>query len=359
MILLPFGACLHYTAQTLPGIAIGGYTLCTHDCEPGCSGPRDRCSVSTTANIIGLDIGGTTTAVVRGDRAGRIHDRVQFNTSTERGFDATFDELCVSVRQVLERAEQARVEIEAVSVSIGGPMDVESGVIKSPPNLPGWDDIPLKQMLADRFKLPVHIEHDGNAGALAEWYFGAARGAQNVIFLTMGTGFGGGLILGGRLYRGTCSLAGEVGHVRLADEGPRAFGKSGSWEGLCGGAGIARRAAERHPGRWRAGQVTTRELAELALAGDADARALFADVGRDVGRGLAILIDILNPEVIVIGSLAVRLGELVLAPAREEARREALTEAFAACRIVPAALGESLGDVASLCAAIAAGGTAV
>jgi glucokinase len=307
-------------------------------------------------SILGLDIGGTKTAVVRGDRAGRIHDRVQFATRTDRGFDVTFDELCASMRRMFERAERVGVAIEAVSVSIGGPMDVESGVIKSPPNLPGWDNVPLKQMLMDRFKLPVYIEHDGNAGALAEWYFGAARGAQNVIFLTMGTGFGGGLILGGRLYRGTCSLAGEVGHIRLADEGPHAFGKSGSWEGLCGGAGIARRAAERWPGRWRADQVATRDLAELALAGDVDARALFADVGRDVGRGLAILIDILNPEVIVIGSLAVRLGDLVLAPAREEARREALPEAFAACRIIPAALGEALGDVASLCAAIAAAG---
>jgi glucokinase len=310
-------------------------------------------------SILGLDIGGTKTAIVRGDRSGRIHDRVQFATRTERGFGATFDELCESVRRVFDHAEQAGAAIEAISVSIGGPMDVASGVIKSPPNLPGWDDIPLKQMLTDRFGLPVHVEHDGNAGALAEWYFGAAHGAQNVIFLTMGTGFGGGLILGGRLYRGTCSLAGEVGHVRLAEEGPLAFGKSGSWEGLCGGAGIARRAAQRHPGRWREGRVTTRELAEVALAGDTDARALFADVGRDVGRGLAILIDILNPEVIVIGSLAVRLGELVLAPAREEAEREALPDAFAACRIVPAALGESLGDVASLCAAIAAGETAV
>ena len=305
-------------------------------------------------HILGLDIGGTKTAVVRGDRTGRIHDRVQFATMTERGFDATFDELCASISQMLERSRQAGAQIEAISVSIGGPMDVESGVIKSPPNLPGWDNIPLKQMLTDAFELLVYIEHDGNAGALAEWYFGAARGAQNVIFLTMGTGFGGGLILGGRLYRGTCSLAGEVGHIRLADEGPHAFGKSGSWEGLCGGAGIAQRAVERYPRRWRKGQLTTQELAEVALGGDADARALFVDVGRDVGRGLAILIDILNPEIIVIGSLAVRLGELVLAPAREEAQREALPDAFAACRILPAALGESLGDVASLCAAIAA-----
>jgi len=304
------------------------------------------------ATILGLDIGGTKTAVVLGDRGGRVHERVQFATRTERRFAATYEEFCASIEGV--RAQAQAGGVEAISVSVGGPLDIGRGIIKSPPNLPGWDDIPLKQMLTERFGLPVHVEHDGNAGALAEWYFGAARGARNVIFLTMGTGFGGGLILNGQLYRGTCDLAGEVGHIRLAESGPLAFGKAGSWEGLCGGAGIARRAARRYPQRWREGETTARDLAELAAAGDADVHALFAEVGRDVGRGLAILIDVLNPEVIVIGSLAVRLGELVLAPAREEVRREALPGAVAVCRIVPAALGERLGDVASLCAAIAA-----
>ncbi len=308
--------------------------------------------MSISGSIIGLDIGGTKTAVVLGDHAGRIHDRLQFATQTQRGFAVTYDELRDSVDTLRTRAEQAGAQIEAISVSIGGPLDIDRGIVKSPPNLPGWDNIPLKQMLSERFGLPVYIEHDGNAGALAEWYFGAARGARNVIFLTMGTGFGGGLILDGRLYRGTCSAAGEVGHIRLAKTGPHAFGKTGSWEGLCGGAGIAQRAAQRHPQRWREYQITTRDLAELAVAGDADARDLFAEVGRDLGRGLAILIDILNPEVIVIGSLAVRLGDLVLAPTRAEVLREALPDAVAACKIMPAALGERLGDVASICAAL-------
>jgi glucokinase len=312
--------------------------------------------VPATGDILGLDIGGTKTAVVLGDRRGRVYERLQFATRTERGFPATYDELCASIDEVRARADRAGGRVGAISVSIGGPLDIDRGIVKSPPNLPGWDNVPLKHMLGERFQVPVYVEHDGNAGALAEWYFGAARGARNVIFLTMGTGFGGGLIVNGELYRGTCDLAGEVGHVRLAESGPRAFGKVGSWEGLCGGAGIARRAALRYPQRWRKGQITARDLAELAAAGDADACTLFAEVGRDLGRGLAILIDVLNPEVVVIGALAVRLGESVLGPAREEVRREALPDAVAACRITPAALGERLGDVASLCAAIAAYG---
>ncbi len=206
--------------------------------------------------------------------------------------------------------------------------------------------------MEEHTSLPVYVEHDGNAGALAEWYFGAARGAQNVIFLTMGTGFGGGLILNGQLYRGTCDLAGEVGHLRIAESGPMAFGKAGSWEGLCGGAGIAKLAALRFPVRWLEEGVTARDLTGLARAGDVDALAVWSEVGQHLGRGLAILLDVLNPEVIVIGSLAVRLGELVLGPARKVIEQEALPNAVVACRIVPAGLGERLGDIAALCAAI-------
>jgi glucokinase len=302
--------------------------------------------------ILGLDVGGTKTAAVLGDPDGRIRRRASFLTRTQRGFQPVFDELCSVAASLLARAVEEQAPVDALSVSIGGPLDIGRGIIKSPPNLPGWDDIPLKQLLADRFHLPVFIEHDGNAGALAEWLFGAARGARNVIFLTMGTGFGGGLILNGQLYPGTCDLAGEVGHLRLADDGPLAFGKTGSWEGLCGGAGIARRAARRFPRRWQEGSIAVKELADLAAAGDRDVLALFEEVGRDLGRGLALLIDILNPEIIVIGSLAVRLGDWVLQPAREVICREALPAAAAACRLVPAALGERLGDVAALCAAL-------
>jgi glucokinase len=214
--------------------------------------------------------------------------------------------------------------------------------------------VPLKALLADRFKLPVYIEHDGNAGALAEWFFGAAREARNAIFLTMGTGFGGGLILDGRLYRGTSFLAGEVGHIRLAPIGSEAYGKAGSWEAFCSGAGIARLAALRFPQRWSQRPTTARDLAALATAGDEDALAVIDEAARHLGRGLAILLDILNPEIIVIGSLAVRLGDMLLEPAREEMTREALPGAVRVCRVVPAALGNRLGDVAALCAAIAA-----
>jgi len=304
-------------------------------------------------HVLGLDIGGTKTAVIVGDDRGRVHNRLAFPTKPQRGFESTFDELCEQAGKAIQTAKVQNRPPEVISVSIGGPLDVEQGIILSPPNLPGWDAIPLKALLEQRLALPCHIEHDGNAGALAEWFFGAARGARHVIFLTMGTGFGGGLILNGRLYRGACDMAGEVGHVRFAHEGPVAYGKAGSWEAFCSGTGIVRLAAHLFPGRWGEDRCTVPLLADAARNGDEDARAVFATVGVYLGQGLAMLVDTLNPEVIVIGSLAVRLGDLVLAPAREVVNKEALPRAAERCRIVPAALGEQIGDVASLCAAIA------
>ena len=303
--------------------------------------------------LVGLDIGGTKTAIVQGTRQGEILARRAFATAPERGFAATWSDLCREVDAMLGAAQSAGRWPLALSVSIGGPLDIARGIIYSPPHLPGWDAIPLKEMLNERFGLPAYVEHDGNAGALAEWRFGAGQGARNLIFLTMGTGLGAGLILNGQLYRGSSDLAGEVGHMRIAPNGPLAYGKRGSWEGYCAGPAFAALAVELFPERWGQG-VETPEIVRLALEGDAQALAVVGRVARYLGQGLANLVDILNPEVIVIGSMAVRLGDLLLEPARKTMQEEALPGSYAACRVVPAALGEQIGDIAALCAAIEA-----
>ena len=298
--------------------------------------------------ILGFDIGGTKTAVVLGSRDGTIAHRKEMRTDPRRGFSPVIEEIC-------RLGEDVRLmggdDCEAVSVSIGGPLDVRRGIIMSPPNLPGWDDVPLKDLLAERFQLPVYVEHDGNAGALAEWKFGAARGKQNVIFLTMGTGFGGGFILDGRLYRGTTDMAGEVGHVRIADDGPPCYGKAGSLEGFASGTGIALLAHRMFPGQWPQ-MVTVRDLADEQRAGSAEAKAVFTLAAKRFGRGLAMLIDTLNPECIVLGGLGMRLQDVLVEPALRTAQEESLPRAWKACAIVPAQLGESIGDLAALCAAI-------
>jgi glucokinase len=302
--------------------------------------------------ILGLDIGGTKTAVVLGTAAGKIFRRKQFPTLPARGFQPFFAELCVIIRESLDGAPE---NVEAISVSVGGPLNVLEGIILSPPNLPGWRDIPLKRLLKEQFPLPVYVEHDGNAGALAEWYFGAGRGYRNIVFLTMGTGLGAGLILDGRLFRGTNDTAGEIGHIRIADDGPACYGKAGSMEGFGSGTGIAKLAHTMFPGMWSE-TSNVLEIYSAWKSGSSEARQVFDRAGFFIGRGFAVLADLLNPECIILGGLGMRIGDAFLSKAMEVFQSEALPQTWRACKVLPAQLGEQIGDVASLCAALDQGG---
>ena len=296
--------------------------------------------------ILGLDVGGTKTAVVVGTRGGEVRRRRAFPSGAERGFEAMWGDIAAGAGEALA----AEPGIGAIGVSIGGPMDPYEGVILGPPHLPGWERVPLRALIEERFSLPAYVEHDAKTGALAEWMFGAGRGTDNMVFLTAGTGLGGGIIADGRLLRGAASAAGECGHWRIAADGPLMFGKRGTWEGYASGAGMAALARERFPKRFPAASAV--ELADLARAGDREARAVIAESAEALGRGLALLVDLLAPEVIALGTLARHMRDIWLEPAIEVMQSEALAESAARCRVVPAALGDALGDVAALCAAI-------
>jgi glucokinase len=303
--------------------------------------------------ILGLDVGGTKTAVVEGTREAIILQRHEIATEAWRPFDDIFPRLRELMQQTIAVSAQQQRRSAALSVSIGGPLRIGEGILLNPPHLPGWQGVALKARLAVAFpQLPVFIEHDGNAGALAEFHFGAGRGRadlRHLIFLTFGTGAG--LIINGTVLHGASDTAGEVGHLRLAWEGPVGFGKAGSWEGFASGAGLVELAQQMFPARWtRATPI--RELVAAMLADDPQALAVAAEAGKWMGRGIALLVDTLNPQMIVLGSLAVALGERILGPARRALAEEALPQAVAACEIVPAALGASIGDVAALMAAL-------
>lgn len=304
--------------------------------------------------IFGWDIGGTKTALLLGDRRGQIVKRVELATPARESFASAMQTLAAAGAAFLRTCQDEGLgPVEAVSVSVGGPLDIARGVLYAPPHLAAWGEAPLKAGLEDAFHLPVYVEHDGNAGALAEFTFGAGVGTRNLVFLTVGTGLGAGLIFNGQIYHGSTDMAGEVGHMRVAEDGPLEYGKAGSWEGFSSGAGLAQLARLRQPERWPAA-VTTRQVVEGALAGDRNAVALVEEAGFWLGRGMAVLVDVLNPDMIVVGTLGVVLGDLLLAPARAALSAEALPRAAAACRVVPAALGSRLGDVAALMAAITA-----
>ncbi len=285
---------------------------------------------------IGVDIGGTKCAVVLGDTTGNIVKKIKFPTTN----------LTETLNQIFTYTAELWTDgIEAIGISCGGPLDSKKGVILGPPNLPGWDEVPITELLTERFGVPAYLKNDADACAVAEWQFGAGRGSDNVIFLTFGTGIGAGLILNGKLYEGACGMAGEVGHVRLFKTGNTGYGKQGSYEGYCSGGGIA-----------QYGCGTAEELAVRAARGDAEALRMWDRIGRNLGSLLSILIDILNPDVIVIGSIYVRAGHFMKDGMMQVLEQETLAPNRNACRIMPAKLGESLGDIAALSVAITSSG---
>jgi glucokinase len=314
---------------------------------------------------VGVDIGGTKTAVVVSHALPEVVGRIEFATSQERGPDPAIAQIKSAIHEVVARAGAELQSIAGIGVSCGSPLDPIAGVIQSPPNLATWVDVPIVQILRGEFHRPVSLENDANAGAVAEHRFGAGRGTRHMVFLTMGTGLGAGIIVDGRLYQGVTDAAGEIGHVRLTRTGPVGYRKAGSVEGWASGGGMAQVAerelkAARRAGRQSTlfqveGAVTARDVLHAAQSGDKAALRIIAVCGRKLGETLGILVDILNPERIVIGGLAMRFGELVLAPARKWMQREALGPSAAACSVVTAELGERIGDIAALCVAMDAG----
>jgi glucokinase len=321
---------------------------------------------------VGIDIGGTKTAVVVSANPPDVLSRTEFPTLPANGPHPAIDLIKSTLRSMLRELDIGNGSLAGIGVSCGGPLDSERGVIQAPPNLSTWIDIPIVEILAREFDCPVCLENDANAGAMAEHRYGAGKGTRNMVFLTMGTGFGAGVILDDRLYRGTNGMAGEIGHVRLTADGPVGYHKAGSAEGWVSGGGLAQWATIAMTTARKGGetsillefpddrQITARDVGLAAEKGDTVARRIIVQCGEKLGMALAILVDILNPERIVIGGLAMRLGELLLEPARRTLAAEALEPSVSVCQVVPAALGERIGDVAALCIAMdAASGKAL
>ena len=311
--------------------------------------------------ILGIDIGGTKCATVVGEWNGKditVINKAVLKTdhgiSAENMLEAIFD----MANGILT------AKPDAIGISCGGPLDSQRGVIMSPPNLPGWDNVEIVRLTKERFGAPTYLQNDANASAIAEWKFGAGRGCKNMAFLTFGTGLGAGLILDGKLYDGTNGNAGEVGHVRLDEDGPIGFGKNGSFEGFCSGGGIARLGCLMAKEAIKIGvrpsyyeneddsAVSAKSIAEAAKEGDETAKEVYRISGEKLGKGLALMIDTLNPERIIIGGVYARSSDLLVDSMLAELKKEALKESLDCCRILPAELGESIGDYAAMAVAV-------
>lgn len=312
---------------------------------------------------VGLDVGGTKCSIVLGDGDFNLYEKLFFETKVGRGPELIIADFKSGIHQLLKK--YPGIQLKRIGISCGGPLDSEKGFIYSPPNLPGWDAIPLTDILNREFGVEVCLQNDANACALAEWLMGAGVGTKNMIFLTFGTGLGAGLILNGRLYSGTNDLAGEVGHVRLEDDGPVGFGKAGSFEGFCSGGGIARLAQSVIESKRQKGEpvafmdgagsnavISAKTVAFAAQQGDSVALEIMQTSALELGKGLSFLVDILNPECIVIGSIYSR-NESFFKPVIDAVlQQEAIPDALKVCTVKKAVLGDTIGDYAALCVAV-------
>jgi glucokinase len=316
--------------------------------------------------VLGVDIGGTKLSTVLATSEGEILQKVRRPTDAHRGSEVGVACLIEMLHETLHTIEDGleRAQIAGIGVACGSPMDAEQGIILGPPNLQSWNPVPIKQILESEFGLYTRLENDANAGALAEWLFGAGQGRRHVVYLTMGTGIGGGLILDGRLYRGANGNAGEIGHMRVVDrDGPLCgCGKRGCLEAFCSGPSIARRTREALDAAPHSGlaaharealdgeldRVTAEHLFAAAREGDPLAVQLVDETAHYMGIALANVIQAFNPEVIVLGTIATAQGDFFLDRVRRVVRAETWPLMNEVVEIAPSPLGSRVGDYAAI-----------
>jgi glucokinase len=302
--------------------------------------------------LIGVDLGGTN--IVAGALAEDGSDVLALRsepTCADQGADAVVDRIVriidTVIAETIAHTGARRDDVIGIGVGAPGPLDRARGIVVTTPNL-GWTNFPLRDVIAERTRLPVRIDNDANCATLGEWWLGAARGANNVIGMTIGTGIGGGIILGGRLYHGSSDVAGEIGHATIDITGRRCkCGNYGCLEAYASGPSIADRAREAISDdnclmvRMVSGEVsriTAATVYEAAMQGDDVALDVVRETSRFLGAGIANLLNIFNPDVVVIAGGVTQAGETLFGPLRKEVRKRAFKPAVDACEIVPGVL---------------------
>jgi glucokinase len=313
--------------------------------------------------ILGIDLGGSKTLVAVVDRRGRIVSSHENVTPAAQGREAMIQCIVDSAHDALQEAKLAMSEISAVGIGAAGISNPEAGILFTSPNLPGLREILLGDIIQEKLGRKTFIINDANAAALGELYYGAARNARNFIYVTISTGIGGGVVIDGKIYTGAIGIAGEVGHMTIDDNGPTCnCGNRGCWETLASGTALIRAAKLRIGKKVKTSileyaqgsvdNVTPQVIRSAAEKGDKVAKELIAQTGYYVGVGLANLINIFNPELIVVGGGLSNIGDMLLEPAFKTAEKRAYKEAFQSVRFASAALG---GNSAAIGAATFAG----
>jgi glucokinase len=305
---------------------------------------------------LGIDLGGTKILTSVVDAAGRMLSRDHSVTPATRGREAVIEAIMESTRRALEKANISPSELTAVGIGAPGLSNPVTGVLYTSPHLPGWQDVPLRDIIAKELGVTAYLINDANAAAVGEFYYGAGRGTSNFIYITVSTGIGGGIIINGELYAGSIGTAGEVGHMVIDDNGPLcSCGNRGCWEMLASGKALAaeaKRLIEKGTAttivEYAGGnidKVDAEAVHQAALKGDKLAGRLIARSAYYLGVGLANLINIFNPELIVIGGGLANIGDRLLLPAYEEAGRRAFKQPYQAVRFARAELGQNSGVI--------------
>ncbi|OGB95957.1 MAG: hypothetical protein A2Z31_01695 [candidate division NC10 bacterium RBG_16_65_8] len=308
--------------------------------------------------VLAIDIGGTKLAAGIVDSEGRMLARGEVPTRATEGLEPVLARIVTLGRSLLSRPEAADAHVRRIGVGCAGPVDLAAGLVFKPPNLPGWTRVPLTERLQQALGLPTILENDANAAALGEFRYGAGRGAQSIVYMTVSTGIGGGIILDGKVWHGLKDAAGEVGHMTVSPDGPVCgCGNRGCLEAMASGPSIARRArdlmtAGRTSRLSEVTKLTSADVARLAKDGDPVASEVWGEAVGYLGIGVAAVITILAPERVVIGGGVTNAGDFLFEPLRQEVWRRLKLVPAESVPILPAALGPDVGILGAAAVAL-------
>lgn len=306
---------------------------------------------------IGIDVGGTNVKIALVDKSGKIIYSNSVPTYAKMGYEYTVNNIKQAIKDLMKETNTTAKDIDGIGFDFPGQVDYKTGVVKLAPNIPGWVNVPIAQMIEEEFHIPTRIDNDVRCAALGEMKFGAGQGCENFVCITVGTGIGSGLVVNGQLVRGASNAAGEIGHIKLQmkDGLICGCGDTGCLEAYASGPSIVAMAQDyitggkstkfREMAAAEGGEITPYMVAKAAEAGDPVAKRIFAIVGEYIGIGLTSVINLLNPEKVIIGGGVAEAGDLLLDPIRKTIKERAMVVAGSAVEIVPAQLGNSAGVI--------------
>lgn len=304
--------------------------------------------------VLAIDLGGTKIITAIISNSGQVMAREYCLTLADEGQQSVINRILSALDHLLSLRDIGSSQLDSISIGAAGAIDFEKGLVTSSPHLPGWHDVPLRDIIKENYKVNTFLINDANAAALGEHHFGAGKGINNLIYLTVSTGIGGGIIINGKLYSGSCGSGGEIGHMTIDVNGPRCnCGNIGCLEMLASGTAVAKEAIRRISHGEKSSlteivegkieNITAEKVSMAAQGGDSLAMEVIVKAATYLGVGMVNLVNIFNPEMIIVGGGMSKMGDLLLNPARQVVRERAFQLLAQAVRIVPAQLGDNAG----------------